>query len=104
MNDELDRLAEKKIIVKATECLIDFKDLDLLEAIAREQMQFPAWKRSNPERTRQLEAVLHRLEAVEAERHERCTEFARALGRWNQQQIEQQVKASGPALKIVPDK
>jgi hypothetical protein len=104
MNDEINQLAEKKITVTCQQSIIDFKDLDLLEKIAREQMQFPAWKRSNPERTRQLEAVLHRLQAVEAERHERCSEFARALGRWNQQQIAEQVKASRPALKIVPDK
>jgi hypothetical protein len=103
MNDEINQLTEKKITVSCQQSLIDFKDLDLLEAIAREQMQFPAWKRSNPERTRQLEDVLHRLQAVEDERHQRCHEFAQALGRWNQQQISEAVKSQLPRLSVVPE-
>ena len=81
MNDqEIDSLMKKKISVKTTDCLIDFKDLEALVTLAKEQLMFPAWRNSNPDRTQRIQDVLYRCKSAEDERGERCTEFARALG------------------------
>jgi hypothetical protein len=77
---ELDNLMVEKLKVNATDSIVNFLDLALLEGIAKEQMMFPSWKRANPQRTRQIEAVLYRLKAVEEERQERCIRFTKALG------------------------
>lgn len=66
-------------MIKPTECILNFSDLQLLEQIAREQMMFPSWRNANPERTRRLEDVLYRLQAVDAERSERCLQLAKNL-------------------------
>jgi hemerythrin superfamily protein len=77
---ELENLMADRVKIRTTDNIIDFLDLQLLEEIAKEQLMFPTWRRANPERTQQLEAVLYRLKAVEEERRERCTRFAKELG------------------------
>ena len=80
-NQELENLMADRLKVSTTDSIVNFLDLQLLEEIAKEQMLFPAWRRANDERTRRLESVLYRLKKVEEERHERCTRFAKELGR-----------------------
>jgi len=80
-NQELENLMADRLKVSTTDSIVNFLDLQLLEEIAKEQMLFPAWRRANPERTKQLESVLYRLKKIEEERHERCTRFAKELGR-----------------------
>ncbi len=79
-DQELENMMADRVKVSTNHSVIDFLDLQLLEEIAREQMLFPSWRRANPERTRQLENVLYRLNQVEEERHERCSRFAKELG------------------------
>jgi len=82
MNDqEIQRLMCDQMKIDTTDSIVNFLDLALLEEIAEQQMMFPAWRRSNPERTKQLESVLYRLKKVEEERHQRCSRFAKELGR-----------------------
>jgi hemerythrin superfamily protein len=103
LSPEIDKLTKKKIIVRTEQVLLDFKDLEALVTLAKEQMMFPSWRNSNPDRTQHIRDILYRAELAEQERHVRCTEFARALGRWNQQQISEAVKSQLPRLSIVPE-
>jgi len=80
-DQELHQLMCDQVKIDTTDSIVNFLDLALLQEIAEQQMMFPAWRRANPERTRQLESVLYRLKKVEEERHERCTRFAKELGR-----------------------
>jgi hemerythrin superfamily protein len=80
-DQEIQQLMCDQMKIDTTDSIVNFLDLQLLEEIAEQQMMFPAWRRANPERTRQLEGVLYRLKKVEEERHERCTRFAKELGR-----------------------
>jgi hypothetical protein len=79
-DQELESLMADRVKVSTTDCIINFLDLRLLEEIVKQQMMFPAWRRANPERTRQIESVLYRLKSVEDERRERCSRFAKELG------------------------
>jgi len=79
-DQEIQQLMCDQMKIDTTDSIVNFLDLALLEEIANQQMMFPAWRRANPERTRQLESVLYRLKKVEEQRHERCSRFAKELG------------------------
>jgi hemerythrin superfamily protein len=100
---EINQLMDKEMVVKTTECLIDFIDLALLVDVAKEQMLFPSWRNSNPDRTQKLQDVLTRYKSIEQERGDRCTEFAKALGELHRRKLEglsvEQLKAEIKLLK-----
>ena len=92
MNDQrIHELMQKQMTVSTLDCLINFKALDALLEVATDQMKFPSWRASNPQRTELVRRAIAAVEAANIEREERCLEFARALGEESRRQIEKRI-------------